>query len=108
MATATKKTAEPKVEAKAEEVKSTVENIRENVTERATAVRDNVTERYEDAREVASKTSGAAMDFGKAYYAGVTTVGKTLFGFGKEIYGEVASHAQKTMSAKSILSLIHI
>ncbi|MCH2076004.1 MAG: phasin family protein [Rhodobacteraceae bacterium] len=98
MATATKsKAAAPKAEAK-----STVSKVRESVSERASAVRENVTERFDDVRGTANLTAGAAMDFGKAYYAGLTTVSKTLWGFGQEFYGEVTDHAQKTMQAKNI------
>ncbi|MEM1233070.1 MAG: phasin family protein [Pseudomonadota bacterium] len=102
MATASKEKASAKAtEAKAD-AKSAVSNIRESVTERASAVRENVTERFDDVRGTANMTAGAAMDFGKAYYAGLTTVSKTLWGFGQEFYGEVTDHAQKTMQAKNL------
>ncbi|MEM1374713.1 MAG: phasin family protein [Pseudomonadota bacterium] len=102
MATASKEKASAKAtEAKAD-AKSAVSNIRESVSERASAVRENVTERLDDVRGTANLTAGAAVDFGKAYYSGLTTVSKTLWGFGQEFYGEVTDHAQKTMQAKNI------
>lgn len=101
MATKTKAAEVKATEAKAE-AKSAVSKAREAVSERASAVRENVTERLDDVRGTANLTAGAAMDFGKAYYAGLTTVSKTLWGFGQEFYGEVTDHAQKTMQAKNI------
>ncbi len=77
---------------------STFDSIRENVSERASSVRETVG----TVRDTAGQTVGAATDFGKAYYSGVTVLGQTLFGFGKEFYGEVTEHAQKTMKAKSL------
>ncbi|MEO0487530.1 MAG: phasin family protein [Pseudomonadota bacterium] len=109
MATAKKAAATPEADAKVEVTVETVEakpsklsSIRENVLDRASDARATVTSGLDTARGVSSQTSGAAVDFGKAYYAGVSTLGRTLFGFGKEFYGEVTTHAQKTMSAKSV------
>ena len=104
MATATKaKAAEAKAtDVKAQDSKSTLNKVRENVTERASAVRENVTERLDDVRGTANQTAGAAVDFGKAYYSGLNTIGKTLWGFTQEVYGETATHVQKTMQAKNV------
>lgn len=99
MATAkkTEKTAAAK-----EEAKSTLNSIQDTVTERASAARETLTEGFGTVRETSGMAAGAATDFGRAYYAGVTTLGRTLFGFGQEFYGEVTDHARKTMSAKSL------
>ncbi len=97
MATAKKETKTATADAK-----SALNSIQENVTERATAARETLTSGVETVRETGSKTAGAAVDFGKAYYSGVSVLGQTLWGFGQEFYGEVTSHAQKTMQAKSL------
>lgn len=99
MATATKK---PTVEETKVEDKSALNSIRENVTGGAAKVRETVTERFANVRGTANQTAGTAVDFGKAYYAGMTVLGKVLYGFGQEFYGEVSDHAQKTMRAKSL------
>ncbi|MEL6996489.1 MAG: hypothetical protein AAGK67_17840, partial [Pseudomonadota bacterium] len=98
MATNKKKAA---AEAKAEAT-SAIDTIRSNVTERATKVRETMTDGIENVRGTAGLTAGAAVDFGKAYYAGLSVLGQTLYGFGQEFYGEVTEHAQKTMGAKSL------
>ncbi|MEO0566467.1 MAG: phasin family protein [Pseudomonadota bacterium] len=98
MATNKKKaTAEAKAEAT-----SAIDTIRSNVTERATKVRETMTDGIENVRGTAGLTAGAAVDFGKAYYSGLSVLGQTLYGFGQEFYGEVTEHAQKTMGAKSL------
>jgi len=98
MANATKSDAKAPVEENA----STMSTIRENVMERASDARETLTNGFDTARGVSNQAAGASVDFGKAYYAGLSTIGRTLFGFGKEFYGEVSGHAQKTMSAKSV------
>lgn len=102
MATAKKEAAPKAAEAKTEEAKSALSSVRENVTERVSAARETVTENFDSVRGTANRTAGAAMDFGKAYYAGVTTVGSTLWGFAQEFYGEGANHVQKTFQAKNV------
>ncbi|MEM6727932.1 MAG: phasin family protein [Pseudomonadota bacterium] len=103
MATATKdKAAAAKAEEAKADAKSAVSNIRESVTQRASSVRENVTERFDDVRGTANMTAGAAMDFGKAYYAGLTTVGRTLWGMTQEVYGEASSHVTKTFQARNV------
>ncbi|MEL7012207.1 MAG: phasin family protein [Pseudomonadota bacterium] len=101
MATAKKAPAKAATEATAA-TKSALNSIQENVSERATAAREQITTSVETVRETGSKTAGAAVDFGKAYYGSLTVLGQTLWGFGQEVYGEVTDHAQKTMQAKSL------
>ncbi|MEL6959156.1 MAG: phasin family protein [Pseudomonadota bacterium] len=101
MATAkkTEKTETPEVK---EAAKTTVAAVRENVTERVSAARETVMNSADTVRGVSTQASGAAVDFGKAYYSGLTTLGQTLWGFGQEFYGEVSSHATKTFQARSL------
>ena len=110
MATANKTAEATKtaVETAKTETKSTVESIRENVSERATAATQTVTDSYETVRGTAGKVAGVAKDFGSAYYTGVTTLGKTLFGFAQDIYVETAEHATKTMKAKDMTSVAEL
>lgn len=101
MATATKKADVKAEEAKAD-AKSAFTAARESVSERVSDARETVTSGLDTVRGGANLTAGAAMDFGRAYYGGVTTLGKTLWGFGQEFYGEATAHAQKTMQAKNV------
>ncbi|MEM9717493.1 MAG: phasin family protein [Pseudomonadota bacterium] len=101
-------TAKKTAQAASKEAASTVETIRENVSERATAAKEAVSERYETVKDTAGTAAGVAKDFGTAYYTGVTTLGKTLFGFAQEFYGEAAEHATKTMKAKNLTSVAEL
>ena len=101
MATAKKDAKKAATEA-TEATKSALNSIQENVSERASAAREQITTSVETARETGTKAAGAAVDFGKAYYSGMSVLGQTLWGFGQEFYGEVTNHAQKTLQAKSI------
>ncbi|MEO1749789.1 MAG: phasin family protein, partial [Pseudomonadota bacterium] len=101
MATAKNKSANAATEATAA-TKSALNSIQENVSERASAAREQITTSVETVRETGTKTAGAAVDFGKAYYSGLSVLGQTIWGFGQEVYGEVTNHAQKTMQAKSL------
>lgn len=101
MATASK-TATKTEEAKADGATTALSSIQENVTERATAARETLSNGFETVRETGGQAAGAAVDFGKAYYAGVNVLGRTLFGFGQEFYGEATNHVQKTLRAKCL------
>ncbi|MEO1563923.1 MAG: phasin family protein [Pseudomonadota bacterium] len=96
------------VETAKAETKSTVESIRENVTERASAATKTVSEGYKTATDTAGAVAGVAKDFGAAYYNGVTTVSKTLFGFAQDVYAETAEHATKVMKAKDMTSVAEL
>lgn len=85
-----------------ESVKSALNSIQENVSERASAVRETVSNSFDTVRSTGSDAAGATVEFGKAYYAGVSILGQTVWGFGQEFYGEVTDHARKTMGAKSV------
>ena len=101
MANAKNKSAKAATEATAA-TKSALNSIQENVSERASAAREQITTSVETVRETGTKTAGAAVDFGKAYYSSLSVLGQTIWGFGQEVYGEVTNHAQKTMQAKSL------
>ncbi len=91
-----------KAETAAKTKKSALGTLQDSVTERTSAVREQVTERLDTVRGTVGQAAGVAVDFSKAYYSGINVLGKTLFGFGKEFYGETTEHVQKTMRAKCL------
>lgn len=56
----------------------------------------------ETLREVAGNVGGALTAGGKAYYAGLYELGRTLGGFGREFLTEAGEHARATMKAKCL------
>ncbi len=61
-----------------------------------------VRNRIETVREVAGNLGGALTLGGKAYYAGLYDLGRTLGGFGREILTEAGEHVRATMQAKCL------
>lgn len=53
-------------------------------------------------REIAGNLGSALTDSGKAYYAGVMALGRTLGEFGRETLNEASEHLRQTMSAKNV------
>lgn len=87
---------------------STLRGIRDSVGDRVDAVRDSVSSGIGAARGAAGKTASAFGAAGRAYFAGVGEIGRTLLGFGREVYTDTVEHVQASFKAKDLRSVAEL
>jgi hypothetical protein len=54
------------------------------------------------AKEIATDVSGALAAGGRAYIGGIVELGRTLGGFGREVFTEAGQHVRATLQAKNL------
>lgn len=63
---------------------------------------ETVATRVQSVRSAATGIGSAVMAGGRAYITGVGEIGRTIFGFGKELLDDTVQHGKTSLQAKSV------